>query len=72
MTKGQIILAVVVQGGFILLTALLFFKPEIITDSSREPIMMIVGAWIVNVGTIINWFFGSSKGSSDKTALLSK
>jgi len=72
MTKGQIILAVIVQAGFIAITAFFFFAKTALHTEYQELIAGIVGAWIVNSTTIVNWFFGSSKGSADKTALLTK
>lgn len=72
MTKGQIIIAAIVQGGFILLTALYILAPSAIPVAVETQLSLITGCWIVNFTTVINWSFGSSKGSSDKTALLKK
>ena len=72
MTKGQIVLAVIVQAGFISITAFFFFAKQSLAPEFKEMISLIVGAWIVNSTTIVNWFFGSSKGSSDKTLMLTK
>ena len=72
MTKGQIIIAAIINIGFIGLTILYLYNPKVIPDSITEQASMITGCWIVNFTTVINWFFGSSKDSSDKTALLKK
>ena len=70
MSKGQISLGIVLTSGFILLTAFYFFGPDTISESLREPMLLITGCWITNLTTIVNYFFGSSKGSADKTAML--
>lgn len=72
MSKGQIILAAIIQAGFIGLTALFFLAPDAIPVAAEKPLTMVIGAWIVNFTTVVNWLFGSSKGSSDKTAILTK
>jgi hypothetical protein len=70
MSKGQIILAAIVQIGFIILTALYFLKQGAIPEGVKDQALLITGCWIVNFTTIVNYFFGSSKGSSDKTDIL--
>jgi hypothetical protein len=40
------------------------------TEALKEQLGWIITAWLVNFTTIVNWFFGSSKGSSDKNAAL--
>jgi FtsH-binding integral membrane protein len=70
MTKGQIAIAVIVLIGFLAISGSVFFMPERVPDFLEKILNMIVGAWIVLATTVVNWFFGSSKGSSDKTALL--
>lgn len=70
MTKSQRNLAIVLSTGFILLTISFFVLPDKITDNLREPFMMVVGAWIVNMTTIVNYSFGSSAGSAKKTEMM--
>jgi len=70
MTKGQIIIAAIVNVGFIGLTIVYFYRPESLPSAVTDQASMITGCWIANFTTVINWFFGSSKGSSDKTSLL--
>lgn len=36
----------------------------------RDVILMIVGAVISNLTTVVNWYFGSSEDSSKKTDML--
>lgn len=74
MTKGQIILAAIVTFGFILVSILVVltaYGNNEIPESLEKFWLMIFTAWTVNFTTIINWNFGSSKSSADKTALLS-
>lgn len=70
MSKGQIAIAVIVLIGFLLISGSVFLMPETVPDFLEKILNMIVGAWIVLATTVVNWFFGSSKGSSDKTAFL--
>jgi hypothetical protein len=57
--------SVVVIGFF---TTLIFMIQD---GSYEQEVNMIIGALIGAFITVIGFFFGSSKGSSDKTALLS-
>jgi hypothetical protein len=59
-------------AGFVLLTALFFVKPDSVPGAINESLDLIVGAWIVNTTTVVNWVFGSSKGSADKTELIAR
>ena len=70
MNKGQIIIGSIVTLGFIAITAFYFFGPSTMAPALERPMLLITGCWITNMTTIINWLFGSSKGSSDKTALM--
>lgn len=72
MTKSQVTVGVVVLVGFAVLSSMIFFMPEVVPDYLEKILNMIVGAWIVLATQVVNYFFGSSKGSSDKTALLSE
>jgi len=67
MNKGQVILAAIAVGGFIIITAIAF-----LTEAMSEFRGEIAMAWIVNFTTVIGYLFGSSKGSQDKNALLKK
>ena len=70
MNKGQIIIGTVTTLGFIALTAFYFFGPSTVPAALEKPMLLVTGCWITNMTTIINWLFGSSKGSSDKTRML--
>jgi len=40
--------------------------------TNREILMTIVGFLVAKAGTIVDWYFGSSRGSSEKTDALVK
>lgn len=73
MTKGQVILASIVTVGFLLLSGIVIiyaWKGQPLPSEIREFWLMVFTAWILNFNTIIQWNFGSSKGSADKTAMM--
>lgn len=72
MEKAHYILAGIITVGFIALSVFYLVAPEEIKTSLREPLLMVTGCWIANFTTVVSYFFGSSKSSSDKTALLSQ
>ena len=75
MTRSQIILAVVVVGGFILITILFILtRGELLNvpEWFREILLLITGAWITMVQQVVSYVFGSSQGSKDKTDALVK
>jgi ABC-type transport system involved in multi-copper enzyme maturation permease subunit len=39
-------------------------------DGNSQASLLLVGALIASFTTIVQWFFGSSSGSAEKTALL--
>jgi hypothetical protein len=67
--KAQIVLAIVLTSGFIIITILAFVKltEEQFLQVFTPTVAAIAGAWIVNFTTMINYWFGSSQGSKDKT-----
>lgn len=72
MTKAQVTVGIAVLAGFGVLSGMIFWIPDEVPDYLEKILNMIVGAWIVLSTQVVNYFFGSSKGSSDKTALLSE
>lgn len=70
MTKAQRNLAIVFTVGFIILTAGIIFLPKEVGDNLKSPLMMLIGSWITNMTTIVNYNFGSSAGSKVKTLAL--
>jgi len=63
------ILAWIVVAGFFALCAVLFFK--ILPQGSSEIVFMLFGALSAGFGQVLQYFFGSSKASAEKTRLLS-
>ena len=64
------LLGTVLVTGFILLLAILVF--EGIPEQNSELLYLAVGALIGFTGTVINYFYGTSKSSSDKNEIISK
>ena len=61
--------AIIMVGFFWLLTALVY---QAVPESNKDILNIAVGALIGMAAGIVNYFFGSSKGSADKTELLKK
>jgi hypothetical protein len=59
----------VVLFGFSICVLLYFFK---IPEGNENAVMLAIGQFLTFVGFVIGYYFGSSKSSADKTALLSK
>ncbi len=64
------ILAWVVVGGFFLLTGLMMIIPELESKSSNAMVNIMFGGLVSGFATVLGYFFGSSKGSAEKTQLL--
>jgi hypothetical protein len=64
------ILAWVVVGGFFLLTGLMMLIPELEGRSNNAMVNIMFGGLVSGFATVLGYFFGSSKGSTDKTQLL--
>ena len=64
------ILGAIVIAGFMALLGMLIFVG--IPESNSELLYLAVGALIGMAGTVVNYFYGSSKGSADKNELLKK
>ena len=62
------ILGALLVVGFILLLMTLVIQG--IPPSNSELLYLAVGALITQVGTVVNYFFGSSKSSAEKTDLM--
>ncbi len=73
--KNMYVLAWVVIGGFfgtiLGVIALKLFAPAI--SLNDEPLLsLLLGALSTDAGMVVGYFFGSSKGSAEKTALLTE
>lgn len=64
-----ILAGLIVIGFFALLTLLLF---RTLPEDSSGVIFMLFGALSAAFGAVVQYFFGSSQSSADKTALLTK
>ena len=63
-------LAWVIVVGFFSLTCLLIFRD--VPKDSNGVIFMLFGALVAGFGSVVGYFFGSSKSSADKTELIAK
>lgn len=68
--KFMYTLATIVVAGFFGVVATLFFAD--VPKGSENVLYILVGTLAAEFGSIMRYFFGSSKGSSDKTAMLMK
>lgn len=55
--------------GFFVLCGLLLFK--VVPEGQSNILYLLIGGLVANFTQVYNYFFGSSKSSTDKTALLS-
>ena len=62
------VISYVVISGFFALTGLLIFVA--LPEGSSDAIFLLFGALAAGFGSVIQYFFGSSKSSSDKTKML--
>jgi hypothetical protein len=74
MNRAQSIIAAINMIGFILITVLAFLAVKFGSDWSKammENILpLLVGCWIVNVTTVINYIFGASQsGQSNRNTI---
>lgn len=62
------VLAALIIVGFLCLLAILIFKG--VPQENAELLYISVGALIGMAGAVVQYFFGSSKSSSDKTKII--
>ena len=76
MNKPQTILAAINVIGFILITVLAMmavkFGNEWASSMMQNILPLLIGCWITNVTTVINYVFGTSAGSAAKSAVIAK
>lgn len=65
---GLYVIAALVVGGLMWCTAKLFGAET--PAANRDMIVSITSFLLAKAGTIVDYFFGSSKGSADKTDML--
>lgn len=66
----QIILAVVFIAGFVAVLYSVFSGGAELTDTMKGVAMFLLGILSAGIGQIMNFFFGSSSGSKEKTQAL--
>ena len=57
-----------IVAGIILITMFFLYRP--MPEGNKEVLLLLIGAWLAKFSDVVAYFFGSSKSSSDKTALL--
>jgi drug/metabolite transporter (DMT)-like permease len=62
------LLGTVVVAGFMALLGILVFQG--VPEQNSELLYLAVGALIGMAGAVVNYFYGSSKGSKDKTDIM--
>ena len=65
----QYLLAAVIVGSLVA-TVMVLIRVEV-SDSVHDALMLLLGVEASGFTTVVNYFFGSSKGSSDKTEIMS-
>jgi drug/metabolite transporter (DMT)-like permease len=64
------LLGIIILIGFMALLGILIFIG--IPEQNSELLYLAVGALITMAVGVVNYFYGSSKGSADKTEIMSK
>jgi hypothetical protein len=76
MNRSQTILATINVLGFIIITVLAMlavkFGNEWASAMMTNILPLLIGCWITNVTTILNYVFGTSQSSQRKSDLISK
>ena len=62
------VLGALIAIGFFALLYILVYKS--IPVENKDVLNLVIGALIGSFTTVVSYFFGSSKGSSDKTKLI--
>ena len=64
------VLGAVIVIGFYVVLAIVFRTP--IPNVNHDVVMLLIGALIAKFADVVGYFYGSSKGSADKTDLINK
>jgi hypothetical protein len=64
------LLSLLIVVGFFILTYTLFFVE--LSAGSRDTALVLLGVFGSGFGAVINYFFGSSEGSKEKTKMMTK
>ena len=63
-------LGALIVFGFFFILYIIFGK--VLPVENKEIGLLVIGALVAKFGDVVNYFFGSSKGSADKTELMNK
>jgi hypothetical protein len=66
---GYVLAGLIVTGFFILLYMLI---RDSVPEGNRDILHIVVGSLVGSFGTVVQYFFGSSMGSKEKTKLMGK
>lgn len=76
MNRAQTILAAINVIGFVVITTLAMlsikFGNEWAMQMMQNILPLLIGCWISNFTTVINYVFGTSAGSAAKSAVIAK
>jgi len=61
-------LGALVMTSFFIILGLLIFVP--MPENNKDVLYLIIGALIGFAGSVVNYFYGSSKGSADKNEMI--
>jgi hypothetical protein len=59
--------ALIALGTFVLIAMLLVYRPDL-----KDVINIAVGSLLAAFGLVVGYFYGSSKGSADKSDIIDK
>ena len=66
----QYVLGALITIGFFMLLYILIYSG--IPEQNKDILYLVVGALIGTFSTVVTYFYGSSKGSSDKSEMMNK
>ena len=66
--RFMFILGAIIMICFFVVLGLLIFHG--MPENNKDVLYLIIGALIGFAGSVVNYFYGSSKGSSDKSEML--
>ena len=58
---------IIVMSILVIIGLLIFYE---MPAGNREPLLLILGTLVGSFSSVVNFFYGSSKGSADKTELI--
>lgn len=64
--------ALFIVAGFILLALMYVVFPNAFAGAGEKALLMITGVFVSALTTIVQYYFGSSQGSQDKTRIIER